>query len=262
MNSTTTAAAMTSASKRKRRDVADTDSDSDEGANAGQHLIAIDIETSGMFMEVPGGSETMIPNSLISIGMVVIRIDTGEMVESNRISLKEAIGHGFEPRCLKEFWKREEPADSGKYPRMELLKVFQAEAVPAKEAMQAFVKWMDKQEKTYDGDGNMSVWGDCLAFDCTWLTIYMQRYLGHRGMLYKKGNQWRPPQCTASYARGLTRWHGGNSIEMWFMLESMIPDLPKQILLNHDPVKDAQYIGQQAAAMLRYSAKHPIIPPL
>ena len=266
MDSSTAAAAAamttTGVSKRKRRDVVETDWESDDDVDSDardrQHLIAIDIETSGVFMEVPHTEfETMSPNSLISIGMVVIRVDTGEVVESNRISLKEAIGHAFEPRCLKEFWKREEPAGSGKYPRMELLKVFQAEAVPAKEAMQAFLTWMQKQETTYAT--NMTVWGDCLAFDYTWLTIYLQRYLGHKGMLYGNGGTWRPPCCTKSYARGLTRWQG-SSKDMWRVLETMIPDLPKQSLLNHDPIKDAQYIGQQAAAMLRYSAKHPIIP--
>ena len=220
-----------------------------------KYVIAIDIETIGDFIEVPQGSTSLKPSSMISIGMVVVDVKTGKVLEKNRICLKVEEGHDFEPRCYEDFWNKEDPVGSGKRPNMENIKKFQAEEVPTKEGMQAFVDWLDKQEETYAG---ASVWGDCLSFDHGWLTVYMQRYLGRRSMLYRIGRKWRPSRCTGSYARGLTRWHGEPSKEMWKRLADMIPDLPEESIHDHMPDNDAQYIGQQAAAMLRYSARNPL----
>ena len=166
-----------------------------------KYVIAIDIETIGDFIEVPQGSTSLKPSSMISIGMVVVDVKTGKVLEKNRICLKVEEGHDFEPRCYEDFWNKEDPVGSGKRPNMENIKKFQAEEVPTKEGMQAFVDWLDKQEETYAG---ASVWGDCLSFDNGWLTVYMQRYLGRRSMLYRIGRKWRPSGCTGSYARGLT----------------------------------------------------------
>ncbi len=219
-----------------------------------EQLIAVDIETIGDFIEVPEGSD-MKPSSLISIGMVRVNVKTGKVEASKRISLKEEEGHDFEPRCLEEFWNKEDPVGSGKRPLMKLLKEFRTEAKPPKQAMQEFADWMDEQEEKHPDIG---VWGDCLSFDYGWLTVYMQRYLGRRSMLFRKGDKWRPIRDTGSYARGLTRWSGEPGKEMWARLARMIPDLPDEDIHNHDPVQDASYIGMHAAAMLRYSARNPL----
>ncbi len=220
-----------------------------------EYVIAVDIETIGDYIEVPTLSSTK-PSSLKSIGMVVVQVITGKVVASKRISLQNEEGHGFEKRCWEEFWNKEDPKGSGEKPLIKLLEEFEAEALPPKVAMQQFVDWMDEQEAKHP---NISVWGDCLSFDYGWLTAYVQRYLGRRSMLFRKGDKWRPLRCTGSYARGLTRWAGEPSSEMWARLGKMIPDLPNEDIQDHNPEHDATFIGQQAAAMLRYSARNPLL---
>lgn len=220
-----------------------------------KHVMAVDVETSGDFLEVPKDSD-MEPSWLISIGAVVVCVKTDKVVSSARFSLRPEDGQGFEPKCWDQFWNKEDPPGSGERPLAKLLQKFEAEALPPKEAMQKFVDWLDEQERAYP---TIVVWGDCLAFDYgIWLSAYIQRHLGGRSMLFNRRDKWRPIRCTESYARALTHWTGGPSAEMWAKLGKMIPDLPSEDIHCHLPDKDAEYIAKNAAAMLRYSARNPV----
>ena len=226
-----------------------------EAKTVTKHILVVDLETSGDFIEVPKDSE-MEPSWLISIGAVVLCVETNKVVSSARFSLLPEEGQGFEPKCWDQFWNKEDPPGSGERPLLKILEEFKAEAVHPKKAMQNFVDWVDEQERTYP---TLVVWGDCLAFDYgIWLSTYIQRHLGLRSMLFNRRDKWRPIRCTESYGRALAHWTGGKSEEMWAKLERMIPDFPDKDLHCHDPVKDAEYIAKNAAAMLRYSARNPV----
>lgn len=211
-----------------------------------EYVIAIDIEVSGDYMVPPAVQEPPIkPNSIIAIGGSTICVETGEEVSSILVCLQAEAGHGFEPRCLQEFWSQE--------PMRKFLKEISGQCLPAKEGIQKFVDWLDEQEATRP---NSNLWGDNLAFDMSWLSMYMQKYLGRRSILYRNGEEWRPIRCLNSYARGVARWTGEPSLEMWKKLRNMGVKLPDEMMHDHRPDNDARYIGLCVVSLLKWAQEN------
>lgn len=217
-----------------------------------RYFVGYDVEATGQCMRT---------NFMPRFGAAVVEIATGECVDRFGTFVKPPTPeHGWEQRCLDEFWLRKPGPDATPE------QIADIEAVAKKwreindamdtaptpdEAGRAFVAWIDGLVARYGADSLMLV-SDTAGFDYAWLTTVLPP---GKSLLYLFG-QYRPTFACSSFYAGVARSTPIRSL--WGHLNACAkslgigrPQSPSAVH-DHNPVNDAETIAYEAAAIVRH----------
>lgn len=200
----------------------------------GPTFVAIDIETRG---------DSGRKNGIVSVGLAKMPAN-GTGVIKLRFDLAPLPGQHFEQRCLDEFWHKNEAMRA-------LLAKLTAQPLPALEGIAAF-------RAAIDAIPDPIFLSDNPAFDFGIINYYLDladlpslRYDATR-------TKYRSVYDTNGYARGAARLtyatRGTNDAAIAKQLGAV--DAPNEELMhNHDPADDAEYILLHHLAIVKASTK-------
>jgi hypothetical protein len=198
------------------------------------HLLAIDVETSGMGLR---------SNFLIQIGAALIDYNTGTRVDGFSSYLQQPENTIWEPRCVEEFWSKHpvvwKTAQEGI-----------ATASPSFIVRQNFIDWVTNACK----DRNVQIIFDTAGFDQAW----MDYFLGDVSCLYITG-KYRQPIDFSSYLCGLTECGFDQNPKKVYCERHVMIDWPKwEEKHDHNAINDATCIGRDAWYIFKQhlSSKH------
>lgn len=157
------------------------------------HLIFFDVETTGAFLD---------KNAMVELGAVCINAETSEVLGTFHQFLQIPEGRGWEARCLREFWEKND------YMRARKEVVLENGRNP-EDVMNEFVLWchnMNSNPKL--GDDELRFAGDAIYYDCDWVSHYLSQYTTTPSleMLFTDNEnvpQFRPVFHITDYYKGL-----------------------------------------------------------
>lgn len=171
--------------------------------------LSVDIETSG---------PSVMTNGILAIGLC-LGDSTGNTVIKKRIDVQLDLIHSFDPVCVENFWLKSGP--------QKVLKVIQANPIPAVEAIKLFIDFVDE----YDSKYNLEIISDNPTFDFYFLNFYLDKYLYRKPLNYKFGHTYRTLTDSTSFLRG---FFGPKYRNMTVKFPGIKHD--------HFPENDAEYI--------------------
>lgn len=215
------------------------------------HFVGIDVEGTGQCMRT---------NFMPRFGAAVVEIETGECLERFCTFVKPpSPEHGWEQRCLDEFWLRK-PEPGATEARLAEIAAVTAKyheicaAVPTAptpdEAGQLFMAWIGTLVARFGAQSLMFV-SDTAGYDYAWLSTVLPK---GTSLLYAFGS-YRPVfACSNFYGgvAGVTPTHS-----LWGLLgacaEKLNIEKPASptAVHDHNPMNDAETIAYEAAAIVR-----------
>jgi hypothetical protein len=171
--------------------------------------LSVDIETSG---------PSVIQNGILAIGICLADI-VGNTLFKKRIDVQLDSIHSFDPVCVENFWLKPGP--------QKVLKVIQANPIPAEDAIKSFIDFVDECDSKY----RLEIISDNPTFDFYFLNFYLDKYLQRKPLNYKFGHIYRTLTDSTSFLRGC----------FGPKYRNMIVKFPG-IKHDHFPENDAEYI--------------------
>lgn len=205
------------------------------------YVLPWDIEKSGPRTD---------KHSMLALGGAVIRVFDDKIMARFRVFMRMEEGHDFSEHCRSDYWY-----NWARFPTNKLvLERIEKEGVAAKDGIQAFATWLDRQERAYTKQG-VALVTDNPASDGAWVSHYFQKYLDRNPIYHRYGEepQYRRLHHSNAFGRALSLDDGRDS--QWLdRLRTMGIEVPDESLHDHDPLHDAIWIGKLYAACLRFTS--------
>jgi len=189
-------------------------------------ICSLDIET---------GGPRVTKNPLISIGYVFGTVYS-EIIEKGRITFDFDVSK-FDDETMKNFWNK----------KKKLLEMFKKEAIPPEEAIQKFIKKLDK----YDEDYDIKIISDNPQFEIRFLDYYIELYTDRKPLEYRyNGDYCQRIFDIDSIHRGyeLLKYEDG-TVSKSYLITKYKFTIP--IKYDHSPDNDAEYNFHLHINMLR-----------
>lgn len=151
--------------------------------------LVVDIESKGQHQTL---------NDMLCFGACIGNSLTGEIEDEFEVYIRHRYGadHGWEQRCLDEFWNKEE----NKKVKDEMLRRIETEGLYANDAMKKFYDWINNRSPEYLK--SLVIITDTAGFDIGFMNHYLSN-ANLPSMSYIIGNSYKPPRDSSSFHMGV-----------------------------------------------------------